>query len=341
MSQSDSSSMCPRTPLTGMILRALILVLLVCPGSAPLEAQDDSGAASEGALFLLLPIGAEGVGMARAMTALSGPESVWWNPAGIVDVERNSFLLFRSEDLSGEGTAASFLLQQEGLGSAAVSYLLFDLGDVELRDEQGNFLGTVSFRNHLGILSAGTGLPGGLDVGVNLKLIQSRVACRGQCTDAGVTATTYAVDLGAQWKVMEHLLLAGTVAHLGPDLQVFNEEQADPLPARLRVAAAYEVLHHWVERPGLSARVVLEVEDRLRNPGNPAQYLGTEIEAGVDPSLSLRAGYAFGSELAVDGAGVGVGLRYESFDLGISKSLTSTTLSGETEPVQITFGFVF
>ncbi len=334
-SGSRSGALC-----RGPLLPVLVLLLLVLPARG-LKAQDDSGSASEGALFLLLPVGAEGVGMARAMTALSGPESVWWNPAGIVGVDRNSFLLFRSEDLSGEGTAASFLLTRPGLGSAALSYLLFDLGDVELRDDQGNFLGTVSFRNHLGILSAGTTLPGGFDVGVNLKLIQSRVSCRGQCTDAGVTATTYAVDLGAQWSVLDHLVLAGTVAHLGPDLQVFNEEQADPLPARLRVAAAYEVLHHWLERPGLAARLVLEVEDRLRDPGNPAQYIGTEIEAGVDPSLSLRAGYAFGSELAVDGAGVGVGLRYESFDLGISKSLTSTTLSGESEPVQITFGFVF
>ncbi len=331
---------CRGTATRTLVSVAALLVLLVVPSEA-VQAQDDSGSASEGALFLLLPVGAEGVGMARAMTALSGPESVWWNPAGIVDVDRNSFLLFRSEDLSGEGTAASFLLHREGMGSAALSYLLFDLGDVELRDDQGNFLGTVSFRNHLGILSAGTTLPAGLDVGVNLKLIQSRVSCRGQCTDAGVTATTYAVDLGAQWSVLDHLVLAGTVAHLGPDLQVFNEEQADPLPARLRLAAAYEVLHHWLERPGLAARVVLEVEDRLRDPGSPAQYIGTEIQAGVDPSLSLHAGYAFGSELAVDGAGVGVGLRYESFDLGISKSLTSTTLSGESEPVQITFGFVF
>jgi hypothetical protein len=318
---------------------AVALALSPFSGSA-LSAQEEAPE-SEGALFLLLPIGAQGTGVARAMTALSGPESVWWNPAGIVPVEENSLLLFRSEDFSGEATALSVLGTRDGLGSAAVSYLLFDFGDVELRDDQGNFLGTVSFRNHLGILTAGTSLIEGLDVGANLKLIQTRVACRGQCTDAGVTSTTYAFDLGGRWTPVPSLVVAGTLAHLGPRLKVFNEEQADPLPSRLRVAIAYEVLHHFVTRPDVSALVALEVEDRLRDPGSPATYLGAEIVAGIDPGLSLRAGYTFGSELQVDGVGVGVGLRYERFEVGIAKSLSSTSLGDDTEPVQITFGFLF
>ena len=331
-------------PFRDVARRTLYLLVgvatLACAGMGPLGAQS-SAPEPEGALFLLLPVGAQGTGVARAMTALSGPESVWWNPAGVVPVREKSFLLFRSEDFSGEATAASFLASREGLGTAALSYLLFDFGDVELRDAQGNFLGTVSFRNHLGILTAGTSLLETLDVGVNLKVIQTRVACRGQCTDAGVNATTYAFDAGARWSPVPDLVLAGAVAHVGPRLRVFNEEQADPLPSRLRVGAAYELLHHWVDRPDVMASVVVEVEDRLRDPGSPATYVGTEIVAGAGPTLTLRAGYGFGSDLTVDGAGVGVGVRFERFDVGIAKSLTSTTLDTESEPVQITLGFIF
>jgi len=320
---------------------AAVLALLgsVATAGGPLQAQE--GRESEGALFLLLPVGAQGTGVARAMTALSGPESVWWNPAGVVPVEDNSFLLFRSEDFSGEATALSLLARRDGLGVAGFSYLLFDFGDVELRDDQGNFQGTVSFRNHLAILTAGTSLLESLDVGVNLKLIQTRVDCRGQCTDAGVNSTTYAFDAGAQWSPVPSLVLAGAIAHVGPRLRVFNEEQADPLPARVRAAAAYEVLHHFVDRRDVTALLTLEVEDRLRDPGSPAAYIGTEIVAGIDPGLSLRAGYTFGSELQVDGVGVGVGVRFDRFDVGIAKSLSSTTLDDATEPVQITFGFLF
>lgn len=323
-----------------LVLGFLFSTALAAP--PPIVAQEEA-VEPEGALFLLLPIGAKGTGVARAMTALSGPESVWWNPAGIVPVEENSLLLFRSEDFSGEGTALSVLGSRPGVGTAALSYLLFDFGDVELRDDQGNFQGTVSYRNHLGILTAGTSLFEGFDVGANLKLIQTRVTCRGQCTDAGVTSTTYAFDVGGRWRPapMPALVLAGTIAHLGPRLKVFNEEQADPLPARVRVAAAYEVFHHFVSRPDVSAQLIVEVEDRLRDPGSPATYLGTEVVAGIDPGLSLRAGYAFGSELQVDGVGVGVGLRFENFDVGIAKSLSSTTLGNDTEPVQISFGFIF
>jgi len=317
----------------------LLLATLSAAASGPLASQQ--APESEGALFLLLPIGAQGTGVARAMTALAGPESVWWNPAGVVPIEENSVLLFRSEDFSGEGTAVSVLARRAGLGVAGISYLLFDFGDVELRDGQGNFLGTVSFRNHLGILTAGTSLFETLDVGVNLKLIQTRVDCRGQCTDAGVNSTTYAFDIGGRWTPSRSLVLAAAVAHVGPRLRVFNEEQADPLPARIRLAAAYEVLHHFLDRPDVRALVTVEVEDRLRDPGSTGTYVGTEIVAGAGPSLSLRAGYTFESELQVDGAGVGVGVRFERFDVGIAKSLGSTTLDGESEPVQITFGFVF
>lgn len=319
-------------------LCAAVLSVAATPGAV---AAQDEAPEPEGALFLLLPVGAQGSGVARAMTALSGPESVWWNPAGVVPAEENSFFLFRSEDFSGEATAVSVLGARPGLGTAALSYLLFDFGDVDLRDDQGNFLGTVSFRNHLGVLTAGTSIFDGLNVGANLKVIQTRVACRGQCTDAGVTSTTYAFDLGAQWRPVQALVLAGTLAHLGPRLKVFNEEQADPLPSRVRVAAAYEVFHHFVTRPDVSAQVVFELEDRLRDPGSPATYIGTEVVAGIDPGLSLRAGYAFGSELQVDGVGVGVGLRFENFDVGIAKSLSSTSLGTDAEPVQISFGFLF
>ncbi len=47
---------------------------------------------TEGALTLLLPIGARGIGMGRAVTASSGPESVFWNPAGLARLEQGRFL---------------------------------------------------------------------------------------------------------------------------------------------------------------------------------------------------------------------------------------------------------
>lgn len=321
---------------------SLVALLFVAP--ADRASAQGQGSSTEGAIFLLLPVGAKGVGVARAMTALGGAESVWWNPAGLAADPHSQILVTRGEDLSGETTTLSGIVRRPGLGSFAVSYLLMDVGEVALTDAQGNPLGTVSFRYHTGVLSGATRLFDRLALGMNLKLIQSRLTCRGECQDAGVVATTYAVDLGAQWSGVAGtpMTLAAALVHLGPDLQVVNEAQADPLPTRMRAAVAYDVIRHWSEAPDdLHARVAVELEDRWRDPGSPSAYFGMELAAGTDPGISLWVGYTSGAELEVDGAGVGIGIRFEQFDLGISKSLSQGSLNADTEPVNVTFGYVF
>jgi hypothetical protein len=42
-----------------------------------------------------------------------------------------------------------------------------------------------------------------------------------------------------------------------------------------------------------------------------------------------------------DAARVGLGIRYEAFDLSIAKSLAVSSLTGETEPVHVTFSIAF
>ncbi len=330
-----------RVLLSGLMVAALSGVLM----PAPLRAQDeeDVSSASEGALFLLLPVGARGIALGRAMTALDGPESVWWNPAGLGTVTEGRALLLRGEDISGQATGVSFLFPRPNLGVVGLSYQLTDVADVELRDNNGNVLGNVSFRDHLGILSVASEVVSAVSLGVNLKLVQQRITCRGQCNDAGVTATTYSVDAGLQWRDVAGLplRLGAAIVHAGPSIQFINAEQSDPQPTRLRVGAAYDVLRHFVDDPLLHALISVELEERWRDPGSPATYVGAEVGAGGEQSLVVRAGYVFGAELQVDGAGVGVGLRYDSFELGIGKSLASTGLNGETEPVHLTLGYVF
>ncbi len=327
---------------TAIPLAVFGLVASALPASASARAQD-SASGSEGALFLLLPVGAKSIAMARAATATRGAESVWWNPAGLAGESESRIDIFRGEDLAGDATAISGLIGDASLGTLGLSYMLFDGGTQDFRDAQGNFLGKASYRNHLGVLSAASEVLPHLALGLNFKVIQSRFACRGQCIDAGITATTWAVDMGAQWRDVLSLpvTLGAALVHLGGDLQVFNEEQADPLPTRVRLAVAWDVLRHWVETDELHGVLTVELEDRWRDPGSPATYVGAELSAGgTEQAIFVRAGYAFGAQLQVDGAGVGVGIRYDRFDLGIAKSLASSSLVGDTEPVQISLGFI-
>ena len=327
---------------SSLLAWAVVVVFSLGP-AAGARAQEGPPSANEGALFLLLPVGAQAVSLGRAMTAMPGPESAFWNPAGLAGVESNRAVLFRGDHLVGSATALTVLAARPGVGTLGGSYLLLDVGDQDLRDGDGNVLGTVSVRNHLGVVSGAARILSRLDAGLSFKVIQFRLSCRGICPDAGTTATTYAVDAGIQFVPTDDVPLrfGAMVAHVGPRLQVFNAEQADPLPSRLRVAAAYDVLASMVERDDVKGWLTLEVQDRLKDPGSLSFFVGSELAAGNEDALYLRTGYVVGDLDQEDGARVGLGLRFQRFDLAIAKSLAVSTLTGETEPVHVTLSIVF
>lgn len=322
-----------------ILLLCAVLCATVVPAASPtgVSAQDDR---AEGALFLLLPVGAQGVSLGRAMTWVDGAEGAFWNPAGLAGVDRSQGVLFRGDHPAGTATAATVLWAADGLGTLGASYYLLDAGEIDQTDEFGTYTGTISIRNHLGIVSGATRLGEAVAAGLNFKIIRFQLACRGICSDEGTTATTYAVDAGVQATV-DDLRLGAMVAHLGPSLQVLNAEQADPLPSRVRVSAAYDIVSAITENETLGAWIAFEIEDRVRALGSLSYHLGTELTAGQTDRLSLRAGYVWSDLDQEDGGRVGLGLRFERFDLSIAKSLAVSTLTGETEPVHVTFSIAF
>src|SRR6185312_15906857 len=87
-------------------------------GVAP--AQTPTG--SEGALFLLLPTGAQAVGMGQAMvSAKPGSEGIWWNPASIASQDQKELAIHHSKTIAGVGDAMSFVLPLHALGTTALS----------------------------------------------------------------------------------------------------------------------------------------------------------------------------------------------------------------------------
>jgi len=321
--------------------RSLLAVLITLFVVLPVAAQEEDPGSAEGALFLLLPVGAKAVSLGRAVTPLDGAESAFWNPAGLAAVQESQVVLLRGDPLAGTSTAFSALWARPGVGTLGVSYQLLDVGSQELRDIDGNELGSISVRNHLGVVSAAAQLFAQVRLGVNFKVVQFRRSCRGICSDAGTTATTYAFDAGLQVTPNERLKIGAMLAHMGQQLQVLNADQADPLPSRVRLAFAYDFIALLTDDDELGGWLSVEVQDRLRELGSLSYYIGTEVTAGVSEALFLRAGYVLGDLDQEDGARVGLGFRYERFDLGIAKSLAVSTLTGKTEPVHVTFSIRF
>jgi len=292
----------------------------------------------EGAPFLLLPVGADAVALGRAVTAMPGQESAFWNPAGLASLGRSRLVLLRADVVAGTSTAASALFARPGIGTLGISYLVLNEGDQEYTDSYNNLIGTIGFRNHLAVLSAAANVLPGLDAGVNFKVVQFRLSCRGMCSGVATTSTGYAVDAGLQWVPSGHvpLRVGAMVAHLGPRFQQENASQADPLPTRIRIAAAYDVLRR-LERDDLEGWVTVELQDRPGYPGGTSLFVGSELAAGGRDALFLRAGYATEGDQP-GGAGIGLGLRSEKFEVSVAKSLAASTVA---EPINVSFSIGF
>lgn len=287
-------------------------------------------------------MGARGVALAGAMSATPSEESMFWNPAGLAGVGGSRVMLVRSDPLGLTTTAVSVVSERRGTGVLAFTYLLLDGGSQDFTDDDGNTTGTFSVRNHLGMVTAASRLAPGIDVGVGLEFVAQRAGCRGLCVVGNSNASTWALDAGVQLQPRADLPLrfGARVAHLGPSFQYLNAEQADPLPARGAVAVAYDVLHGLVSRRDLQGWVSAELSDRIRQPGSPVLHLGAELAAGGEDAVFLRAGWEGADYDRVGGARVGMGARFQTFEFGIAKSL-STSLAGGTEPAHVTFGLRF
>lgn len=323
---------------TGLLVALVSLAL--APGALRAQEIGDETGAGEGALFLLLPVGAQGVGLGRAMTALATEEAAFWNPAGLAQQSRRTVMVYRGNQIAGDATALSVVLPWEGVGTFGASYLLLDVGDQARTDPFGNVLGRISVRNHAGLVSYAAAFPGRIYAGINLKLVQFRVACRGQCPDLETTSSAYAIDAGIQAEPFERIPLrfGWMVAHAGTEFQVINEEQSDPLPTRLRFAVAYDVLRH-LEEDRLALWFTLETEDRARDLGSPSLYAGLNLSAAE--LFHVRAGYVGGKLDQTNGASVGLGFRFDRFSLNLAKSLTRSVVTGASQPLHVTFGVEF
>src|SRR6267142_292054 len=101
---------------------------------------------SEGSLFLLLPTGAQAVGMGQTMVAATpGSEGVWWNPA-------------------------------------AISVNILNIGEQQVTDGTNQVIGVILPRDVVFAGSYALGISKRLTAGLNYKLIQLRVDCSGICS---------------------------------------------------------------------------------------------------------------------------------------------------------------
>ena len=305
--------------------------------AAPLAAQSGS----DGALFLLFPVGAQTVGMAQAAVAERlGSEMVWSNPAGIARLEKREVAIHHSETVGARGDVISFVAPKKHLGAFAVSVNLLDFGNQQITDPGGTPVGLVLPRNLLFAGTFGVMVGPSLSLGMNYKRLQYRVDCSGQCTNvATFSASSSAVDFGAQYDIHGDtpITFGAAIRNIGSKLRVTDSDQADALPTRVELGVSWQ--------PGIVRKYVSDLDVRFaadviatKTADNPSGRFGTDLI--YQKTVHLRGGYIINdSDGAKAAVGFGLGTGRLLFD--IARTFGGLSEEAGKTPTYVSLRFVF
>jgi hypothetical protein len=315
--------------------------------AVPRVGRAQTGRAQEGALFLLLPVGARSVGLGQAVVAdRSGSELVWWNPAAIGAATRREAAIHHSQSVAGTGDAVTIVVPSSLLGVLALSVNIFDYGEQEATgsgDQNPEGAGTIIPRSLVYAATYATPLGSNITAGITYKLVQFRIDCTGPCpSDVSFSATTSALDLGAQFTVKRSIpLVIGIAARnvVGIKLQVNDSPQADKIPKRLQVGMQYRLDVPPKVVPETAVRLAFDVADEV-TLGDPVPRFGADV--AFRERFHLRAGYAFeasGSEAG--GPSIGLGLTAGNLVFDFARVLAGLSADAGKAPTYLSLRYLF
>ena len=299
-------------------------------------------AGSEGSLFLLLPTGAQAVGMGQAMVAAKpGSEGIWWNPASIGQQSEKELAIHHSKTIAGVGDALSFVLPTRSYGVAAFSLNILNIGDQQVKDELDNVIGVILPRDVVFVGTYAVGLTKRLRAGLNYKIVQLRVDCSGECSSVGAEVqSSRAVDLGAQYDTFAGapLTFGAAIRNLGGRLNSRETNQRDPLPTQVEVGAMYRVkfIDHYVKDTELRTSASLI---NSRSFGGKSVRIGTDVM--YQGKVHLRAGYVGHDKRGNASGSLGLGLQSGGFVFDIARTFGGLPGEDGQAPVYVSLRYLF
>ena len=209
--------------------------------------------AQSSALFLRIEPDSRSAGMGNTGVAVADDaNSMFWNPSGLafqndtqVGLTHANWLPEFNANLFYEYLVGSYHVDDVGTFGGNVTFL--NLGETEIRDNQGNRLGVTNSYQLAGAASYGAKVTDRLGVGTSLRFIYSKLTSGQRGATGDGNASTLATDLSALYRSAP-FALAGTeatfsaglnIANLGGTLD-FNEQElgSDPIPASFRIGPA-------------------------------------------------------------------------------------------------------
>lgn len=335
-------------------MRTIIAIFIVLLFSADPVIAQSVNAGTSGAQFLKINAGARAEALGGAYVGLADDASaVFWNPAGIAWVDRNSATFTNIQwwtgiDINQFGGAVTV----DRLGTFGISVINLSVPEQEITtveepDGTGRFFDATDLM--IGVTYARR-LLAEFSVGITAKYVHQRIWNQ--------SAQTIAFDIGTQYRFgFRNLTLGMTVHNFGPDmmyggrdLEDFAAEDPDfpgsrrpltqlrtldfPLPLNFQVGLAIDAVHsdyfRWI------------VTTDLKNPSDNYEQVsfGSELQLNTElAGASVRGGYTVNNpdqKWAV-GAGIRASVSGTKFKVDYSYS-EHEYLSGIQ---RITFGVNF
>lgn len=308
----------------------------------PVRRAPAQSPATEGALFLLLPIGARTVGMGQAVVGdQPGSEAVWWNPAAIARAEKRELAIHHSQTIVATGDAVTVIVPSALLGVLALGANIVYYGRQEIRDTV-NTVGALIPQNIVYAATYATPVAKRFSAGISYKIVQLRLDCTGGCAGIPtVSAASSALDAGAQASLAG--LIPATfgiaVRNVGPRLQVNDKDQSDPLPTRVQAGISATVPQVHRNAPELDLRVAVDALDDLHLRG-PSFRFGAAL--GYRDRAFVRGGYLFDrGDGEGDGPAFGIGLTTGSLVFDLGRIVRGLSADSGQPPTYVSLRYLF
>ena len=279
----------------------IVLGLLYYSPMMAEAAEIHQNAGGRAMTFLKIGVGAKAIGMGESQVAEANDlYASYWNPAGLVKIQRPQFGLMHNEWFAGINH--EFLGFAQPIGGSGViggSVIYMSFGEIQGRDANGKE--TSEFRPYdlALILSYARRVGSSVAIGANAKWVREAIDTE--------SAQALAFDIGGLYSNSNRPFSLGfNLQHLGT--QATYVEDSFNLPFNVKVGGAYKLFKD-------NFTIVADVNRPSDN--NITAAFGAAL--AVSELLHLRTGYKYrigGNDLgAASGITGGVGFRIDSFQI--------------------------
>ncbi|MDO9548521.1 MAG: PorV/PorQ family protein [Candidatus Marinimicrobia bacterium] len=303
------------------------------------KAEEFAPVATAVAQFLEIGLGARATGMGEAVTAITNDAgSVFWNPAGLADVDgRSLFSAYNTwpAGISIGGLSAAMKLGNIGTFAVSTVYLVTDdmeITTIDFPEGTGEYFNISNYS--LG-LTYSRYLTDKVSVGVTTKLVHEGYW--------DYSYSSWAIDLGTLYRTgFRGLNIAMSILNFGPEVKFsgnyidYSDDKsyaADPqkpktfdkysLPVNFRFGVSMYLIDTDIHR-------LISAFDMV-HPNNNLEQYNLGFEYSMNKMFYLRSGYRFNTDEGGLSLGAGIDLKmgeslnlrtdYSYADMGILKSI--------------------